>query len=218
MRELRSAFAAGCVLALNAAWWAATELYPTLGDVAAPYVLPVGLILALLLGWLWFRAVRPVAPSEFMTAGEAIRHIAHHSEWARKQRRHVTVGSPAALGPIPMRKNVPMEAIGEFSRQAQKIGTKIRVFGHRLVPSEMVEIPYTFWMANSIDMNCAFDEAQPSRTAASSPRNEPPFVDLKIERAGVLQTWPRPHALRRLIEAWPAIARRMRPRAHAADF
>lgn len=217
MREFRSALAAGCVLALNIAWWAAAELYPALGESVAPWVFPTGLVVAAVLAWFWFRSVQPAQPSEYMSAYEALRYIAYETEWARKQRTVIVAGE-TSFGAMPMRKNVPLEAIGEFSSQAQRLGTRIRVFGRRLVPNESVEIPHTFWMTNTIDAECAFNASQPSRTAASSPRSEPPYADLRIERAGVLATWPRPNLWRRVAQAFPGLAVRLKPKTHAADF
>jgi hypothetical protein len=137
----------------------------------------------------------PDAPP-YLTAYEAIHHIADQSAWGKGIRESTSTPNNAHHGNgIQMRKIPILEAFPEFSRGAQE--SKIDVLGRLGGNGSHVRIPYTDWLTIGIDHNTLV-RRQTSQTTSIKPTGTVPFyTDLQIRRDDVYRVWPPNDALKK---------------------
>ena len=119
---------------------------------------------------------RDGAIDQRMTSYEVVHYLADESAWGELTRSY----SVEDRG-MMIRKNVLLEAPGEFKRLAEQ--GKIRAFGRMEGTGQHVEIPSTYWMSAALNMsaleNCNISEATP---AVPNP-GVPSYTDVIVNRA-----------------------------------
>ena len=138
------------------------------------------------------KSKRP-SPAEYWSMRQWHRYMVNDSDWSRRTGKFERPDfEKLGLGPhfaAPRH----LAAITEFQKQAQRENSHLRVWGVPNGYGGAALIPHSYWMTHGLEYDSILDpnsqNAKTERKVGFGPDERYEFV--KIERAGIIRTWPR---------------------------
>ena len=129
------------------------------------------------------------APSDYMSAYQAVHYIADESQWGATRNAQVSEDGT--------RRNALIDAPSEFQSRAAE--GKVKVFGASPETGRHELIPKTHWMSYGLDLSTVYKPDAAGRTTPATFEagfhgardGKHRYSDLKIEAADVRRVWPR---------------------------